>query len=286
MKMARALFYSGLRSLPLVKRGKVRDIYRISDELLIIVATDRLSAFDVVLPTPIPGKGEVLTSLSNFWFGRTRHIIANHLTDAAPEDFLAEPAELEQAVGRAVVVRAVTPLPLEAVVRGYLAGSGWQEYRKTRTVCGIRLADGLSLAPSTKAEVGEHDQNIGFAEAEDLIGGDLAHRVREISLRVYREAAQHALASGVIIADTKLEFGVDDRGELLLIDELVTPDSSRFWPIEGHVTGRNPPSFDKQFVRDYLEGIHWDKRPPAPELPPEVAAKTAEKYREALVRLT
>ena len=293
--MDKPLFSSTLPTLPLVKRGKVRDIYHISEEFLLIVATDRLSAFDVILPTPIPGKGRVLTRLSSFWFGRTRHIIENHLTDAGPEEFLVEAAELEQTAERAVVVRSVKPLPIEAIVRGHLAGSGWQEYRKTSTVSGIRLPDGLSLAeklpepiftPSTKAEIGEHDQSISFEEAEGLIGRDLAQRVREISLRIFHEAAQHATAAGIIIADTKLEFGLDDCGELILIDELFTPDSSRFWPMESHVIGRNSPSFDKQFVRDYLEEIHWNKRPPAPELPPEVAARTAEKYHEALVRLT
>ena len=293
--MDKLLFSSRLQALPAVKRGKVRDIYRVGDEFLLIVATDRLSAFDVILPTPIPGKGRVLTSLSSFWFGRTRHIIENHLTDVVPEEFLVEPADLEQTAERAVVVKAVKPLPIEAIVRGYLAGSGWQEYQLTRTVCGIRLPDDLQLAeklpepiftPSTKADIGEHDRNISLEEAEGIIGKDLADRVRSVSLEIFREATRHADAAGIIIADTKLEFGVDDGGELILIDELLTPDSSRFWPMDEYATGRNPPSFDKQFVRDYLEEIRWDKRPPAPELPPEVAAKTAEKYREALVRLT
>ncbi len=293
--MDKLLFSSRLQALPVVKRGKVRDIYRVDDDFLLIVATDRLSAFDVVLPTPIPDKGRVLTSLSNFWFGRTRHIIENHLTDAVPEEFLVEPADLEQTANRAVVVKAVKPLPIEAIVRGYLAGSGWQEYQSTRTVCGIRLPDDLQLAeklpepiftPSTKADIGEHDRNISLEEAEGIIGKDLAARVRSISLEIFREATRHAEAAGIIIADTKMEFGVDDDGELILIDELLTPDSSRFWPMDEYATGRNPPSFDKQFVRDYLEEIRWDKRPPAPELPPEVAAKTAEKDREALVRLT
>jgi phosphoribosylaminoimidazole-succinocarboxamide synthase len=293
--MDKLLFSSRLQALPAVKRGKVRDIYRIGDEFLLIVATDRLSAFDVILPTPIPGKGRVLTSLSNFWFGRTKHIIENHLTDFVPEEFLVEPADLEQTAKRAVVVKAVKPLPIEAIVRGYLAGSGWQEYQLTRTICGIRLPDDLQLAeklpepiftPSTKADIGEHDRNISPEEAEGIIGKDLADRVRNVSLEIFREATRHADAAGIIIADTKMEFGVDDGGELILIDELLTPDSSRFWPMDEYATGRNPPSFDKQFVRDYLEEIRWDKRPPAPELPPEVAAKTAEKYREALVRLT
>lgn len=293
--MDKLLFSSRLQALPAIKRGKVRDIYRVGDEFLLIVATDRLSAFDVILPTPIPGKGRVLTSLSSFWFGRTRHIIENHLTDVVPEEFLVEPADLEQTAERAVVVKAVKPLPIEAIVRGYLAGSGWREYQLTRTVCGIRLPDDLQLAeklpepiftPSTKADIGEHDRNIRLEEAEGIIGKDLADRVRSVSLEIFREATRHADAAGIIIADTKLEFGVDDGGELILIDELLTPDSSRFWPMDEYATGRNPPSFDKQFVRDYLEEIRWDKRPPAPELPPEVAAKTAEKYREALVRLT
>lgn len=293
--MDKLLFSSRLQALPAVKRGKVRDIYRVGDEFLLIVATDRLSAFDVILPTPIPGKGRVLTSLSSFWFGRTRHIVENHLTDVVPEEFLVEPADLEQTAKRAVVVKAVKPLPIEAIVRGYLAGSGWREYQLTRTVCGIRLPDDLQLAeklpepiftPSTKADIGEHDRNISLEEAEGIIGKDLADRVRSVSLEIFREATRHADAAGIIIADTKLEFGVDDGGELILIDELLTPDSSRFWPMDEYATGRNPPSFDKQFVRDYLEEIRWDKRPPAPELPSEVAAKTAEKYREALVRLT
>ena len=293
--MDKLLFSSRLQALPTVKRGKVRDIYRVDDEFLLIVATDRLSAFDVILPTPILGKGRVLTSLSNFWFGKTRHIIENHLTDIVPEDVLVEPADLEQTARRAVVVKAVKPLPIEAIVRGYLAGSGWQEYQLTRTVCGIRLPDDLQLAeklpepiftPSTKADIGEHDRNISLAETEDMIGKVLADRVRSISLEIFREATRHADAAGIIIADTKLEFGLDDGGELILIDELLTPDSSRFWPTDEYVMGRNPSSFDKQFVRDYLEEIRWDKRPPAPELPSEVAAKTAEKYHEALVRLT
>ena len=293
--MHEPLFQSSLKTVPLVKRGKVRDVYGVGEGLLLIVATDRLSAFDVVLPTPIPDKGRVLTALSNFWFARTRHIVPNHLTGRPPGEFIDDPADLAQTEGRAVVVKAVEPLPIEAIVRGHIAGSGWKEYQRSRTICGIPLPEGLRQAeelpepiftPSTKAEVGAHDENIGFAEAEGLIGTELAHRVREASLEIFREAVRHAAGAGIIIADTKMEFGLDADGELILIDELLTPDSSRFWPMEGYATGQSPPSYDKQFVRDYLEEIGWDKRPPVPELPPAVAAKTAEKYHEALARLT
>ena len=292
--MTSALFQSDIKSLTLLNRGKVRDIYDIDDELMLIVTTDRLSAFDVVLPTPIEGKGEVLTSVSNFWFDRLRHILPNHLTGIAAEAVVA-PEERKQVKGRSIVVKKLKPLPIEAIVRGYLAGSGWKEYQKTGSVCGIPLPAGLREAdrlpqpiftPSTKAEVGAHDENISFARAEELLGKDLAAKVRDIAIALYREAAEYALTRGIIIADTKFEFGLDKANKLYLIDEALTPDSSRFWPSDQYAPGSNPPSFDKQYVRDWLESIQWNKRPPGPELPADVAAKTAEKYREALTRLT
>ena len=292
--MTSALFQSDIKSLTLLNRGKVRDIYDIDDELMLIVTTDRLSAFDVVLPTPIEGKGEVLTSVSNFWFDRLRHILPNHLTGIAAEAVVA-PEERKQVKGRSIVVKKLKPLPIEAIVRGYLVGSGWKEYQKTGSVCGIPLPAGLREAdrlpqpiftPSTKAEVGAHDENISFARAEELLGKDLAAKVRDIAIALYREAAEYALTRGIIIADTKFEFGLDKANKLYLIDEALTPDSSRFWPSDQYAPGSNPPSFDKQYVRDWLESIQWNKRPPGPELPADVAAKTAEKYREALTRLT
>ncbi len=293
--MPDVLFESNLQSLPLLHRGKVRDIYAVGDTHMLIVTTDRLSAFDVVLPTPIPGKGAVLTALSNFWFGRTRHILPNHLADRPLAEVLPDAAERRAIEDRAVVVRKLKALPVEAIVRGYLVGSGWKEYRQAGTVCGIRLPAGLREAdrlpepiftPSTKAAVGEHDQNISFATAGELLGADIAERVRTAAVTLYKEAADYALKRGIIIADTKFEFGLDSDGRLTLIDEALTPDSSRFWPVDQYRPGANPPSFDKQYVRDYLESLGWNKKPPAPALPPEVAAKTAEKYREALVRLT
>ncbi len=293
--MPDVLFESNLQSLPLLHRGKVRDIYAVGDAHMLIVTTDRLSAFDVVLPTPIPGKGAVLTALSNFWFGRTRHILPNHLADRPLAEVLPDAAERRAIEDRAVVVRKLKALPVEAIVRGYLVGSGWKEYRQAGTVCGIRLPAGLREAdrlpepiftPSTKAAVGEHDQNISFATAGELLGADIAERVRTAAVTLYKEAADYALKRGIIIADTKFEFGLDSDGRLTLIDEALTPDSSRFWPVDQYRPGANPPSFDKQYVRDYLESLGWNKKPPAPALPPEVAAKTAEKYREALVRLT
>ncbi len=293
--MPDVLFESNLQSLPLLHRGKVRDIYAVGDTHMLIVTTDRLSAFDVVLPTPIPGKGAVLTALSNFWFGRTRHILPNHLADRPLAEVLPDAAERRAIEDRAVVVRKLKALPVEAIVRGYLVGSGWKEYRQAGTVCGIRLPAGLREAdrlpepiftPSTKAAVGEHDQNISFATAGELLGVDIAERVRTAAVTLYKEAADYALKRGIIIADTKFEFGLDSDGRLTLIDEALTPDSSRFWPVDQYRPGANPPSFDKQYVRDYLESLGWNKKPPAPALPPEVAAKTAEKYREALVRLT
>lgn len=290
-----ALFESNIKSLPLNRRGKVREIYGISDAYLLMVASDRISAFDVVLPTPIPGKGRVLTALSSFWFNKTRYIVPNHLADVPLQDVVPDPVEHGQLEGRAMVVRKVKPLPLEAIVRGYLIGSGWRDYQKTGAVCGIRLPSGLRQAdklpeaiftPSTKAEVGDHDINISFEGTVELIGKDLAGQVSELSLRLYTEAASHALERGIIIADTKFEFGVDDQGQLLLIDEIFTPDSSRFWPANTYEPGVSPSSFDKQFVRDYLETLDWDKKAPGPVLPSDVVARTVEKYNEALERLT
>ncbi|MDX9768447.1 MAG: phosphoribosylaminoimidazolesuccinocarboxamide synthase, partial [Ectothiorhodospiraceae bacterium] len=256
---------------------------------------DRLSAFDVILPTPIPGKGEMLTRISNFWFERLAHVVPNHLAGIALEDVIPDAAERAPLVGRAVVVRRLKALPVEAIVRGYLIGSGWKDYQATGHVCGIELPHGLRLAerlaepiytPSTKAAVGTHDENVSFAETERTLGADVAAQVRDVSLQLYREAAEYAATRGILIADTKFEFGLDDAGRLHLIDEVLTPDSSRFWPADAWVPGHNPPSFDKQYVRDWLETLDWDKKAPGPQLPPEVVEKTAEKYREALRRLT
>ena len=293
--MNETLFESDLKNLRRRHRGKVRDIYDVDERHLLIVTTDRLSAFDVVLPTPIPGKGAVLTALSNFWFARTRHLVPNHLADIPLDKVLKDPGERKQVKGRAVVVRKLKALPVEAVVRGYLVGSGWKEYRKSGTVCGIPLPAGLREAdklpepiftPSTKAEVGQHDENISFEKAAESLGPALAEKVRDASLAIYKECAAYALTRGILIADTKFEFGLDESGTLTLIDEALTPDSSRFWPADAYRPGANPPSFDKQYVRDWLESVGWNKKPPGPELPPEVVAKTVEKYREALRRLT
>ena len=293
--MSDTLFQSDIRSLKLRHCGKVRDIYDIDDRHMLIVTTDRLSAFDVVLNDPIPGKGALLTAMSNFWFNRTRHIIPNQLADIPLEQVLKDPAERRQVEGRAVVVRKLKALPVEAIVRGYIVGSGWKEYKTSGTVCGIKLPAGLKEAdrlaepiftPSTKAAVGEHDENISFEKAVEILGRDIAERVRNATLAVYKDCAQYALTRGIIIADTKLEFGLDEKGTLTLIDEVLTPDSSRFWPADSYQPGANPPSFDKQYVRDWLEASGWNKKPPAPKLPAEVIAKTAEKYREALKRLT
>jgi len=288
------LFQSEIHSLPLLHRGKVRDIYEVDSDRMLMVTTDRLSAFDVVLPTPIPGKGAVLTAVSNFWFGRTREMIANHLLAAPLASVLPDTAECAQVQGRAVLVRRLKALPVEAIVRGYLVGSGWKDYQATGAVCGIPLPPGLRQAeklpepiftPSTKAEVGQHDENISFERAAELLGRDLALRVRDVSLAIYRAATAYAESCGIIIADTKFEFGLDESGELVLIDEVLTPDSSRFWPADRYAVGGSPPSFDKQYVRDYLESIAWNKRPPTPALPADVIARTAEKYREAQRRL-
>ncbi len=285
---------SSLTSLKFLHRGKVRDLYEIDAQRLLIVQTDRLSAFDVILPTPVPGKGEVLTALSRFWFERLAHVIPNHMLDEDPARFVSA-AEREQVAGRAMVARRLQPLPIEAIVRGYVAGSGWKDYRKTGAICGIALPAGLQEAdrlpsaiftPSTKAPAGTHDENIDFAQAQRLLGADRAAQVRDAALRLYSEAADFARGRGIIIADTKFEFGTDEGGALYLIDEALTPDSSRFWPADRYRPGSSPPSFDKQFVRDWLEAQHWDKRPPAPTLPEDVLAHTADKYREALRLLT
>jgi phosphoribosylaminoimidazole-succinocarboxamide synthase len=289
------LYESRLAGLTLINRGKVRDIYRVDAAHILIVASDRLSAFDVVLPQPIPGKGEVLTRVSNFWFARTRAIIPNHLAELRVDQVVTDPAERAQLRDRAVVVRRLEPLPVEAIVRGYIIGSGWKDYQRTGAVCGIPLPPGLQQAdrlpepiftPSTKAAAGAHDENIDFARAARLLGHALAEQVREVSLRIYSECAAYARERGIIIADTKMEFGVDDAGRLHLIDELLTPDSSRFWPADQYRPGISPPSFDKQFVRDYLETLDWDKTPPGPELPQAIIERTAAKYREAEERLT
>jgi phosphoribosylaminoimidazole-succinocarboxamide synthase len=289
-----ALFESRITGLPLVHRGKVRDNYAIGEDRLLIVASDRLSAFDVVLPDPIPGKGRVLTAISNFWFARTAGIVANHLTGEPLARHVADAAELAALEGRAVVVRRLTPLPVEAVVRGYLIGSGWKDYQQGGAVCGIRLPPGLALAarlpapiftPATKAAAGSHDENIDFGQMADTIGAERARRVRELALALYAHAAEYASSRGILIADTKFEFGLDAAGEIVLMDEALTPDSSRFWPADSYREGISPPSFDKQYVRDYLETLDWDKRAPGPKLPAEVIAKTVEKYREAERRL-
>lgn len=284
-----------LRALQKIHEGKVRDIYAIDDQSMLIVTTDRLSAFDVVLPDPIPDKGRVLNTISNFWFERTRHIVPNHLTGKPLSSAVSDPDELALLEGRSMIVRRLKALPIEAVVRGYLIGSGWKDYQRTGRVCGIELPEDLKLAsrlpqpiftPATKAAVGAHDENIPFNVMEDLVGAPLAARVREIAVALYQLAAEHALARGIIIADTKFEFGVDEGGAIVLIDEVLTPDSSRFWPADTYQPGVSPPSFDKQYVRDYLESLGWDKKPPAPKLPADVIARTSNTYREALQRLT
>jgi phosphoribosylaminoimidazole-succinocarboxamide synthase len=289
------VFRTSLRGLERLHEGKVRDIYSAGADALLIVTTDRLSAFDVVLPQPIPGKGRVLNEISNFWFARTRHIVPNHLTDRSVDELVSDPAERTALQGRSVIVRRLQALPLEAVVRGYLIGSGWKDYQKTGSVCGVSLPPDLPLAtrlpaplftPATKAAAGQHDENIPFAEVEKLVGASLAARVRDTALALYQFAAAHAIARGIIIADTKFEFGVDESGTLTLIDEALSPDSSRFWPADTYRPGTSPPSFDKQFVRDYLETLDWNKKAPGPNLPAQIIAKTSEKYREALSRLT
>ncbi len=292
--MIAALLQSDIKSLPFLHRGKVRDLYAVGDDKLLVVQTDRLSAFDVILPDPIPGKGEVLTTLSNFWFNKLQHVIPNHLTGITPESVVAGASEQAQVKGRAFVTKKLKPLPIEAIVRGYLVGSGWKDYQKTGKVCGIALPAGLREAeklpeplftPSTKAAVGDHDENISFAQTIELLGEARAKEARDATLALYVEAANYAATKGIIIADTKFEFGVDDAGKLYLIDEALTPDSSRFWPADQYRVGSNPPSFDKQFVRDWLESSGWNKRAPVPRIPQDVLQKTADKYREALVKL-
>jgi phosphoribosylaminoimidazole-succinocarboxamide synthase len=288
------LFESNLKSLKFLHRGKVRDIYAVGDDKLLVIQSDRLSAFDVILPDPIPGKGEVLTAMSNYWFKRLGHVIPNHLTGIAPDTVVAAD-ERAQVAGRAMVVRKFTPLMIEAVVRGYIIGSGWKDYQKTGMVCGIKLPPGLKEAqklpeviftPATKAPAGQHDENISYEEAAKIVGADLAAQVKKISIQLYSEAADYARSKGIIIADTKFEFGVDQAGKLFLIDEILTPDSSRFWPAAEYRTGISPPSFDKQIVRNWLETQPWDKKHPAPRLPAEVLANTSAKYREVLRLLT
>ena len=280
-----------LKNLELVAKGKVRDIYAVDSDHLLIVTTDRMSAFDVVLPNPIPGKGEVLTQLSEFWFEKTQSIVSNHMTDDLElVDLLDSPDQLDYFSKRSMIVKRLNPLPIEAVVRGYLIGSGWKDYQATGSVCGIELEEGLQMAqklpepiytPATKAEVGEHDENISYEKTVDLIGEELAHRVRQIAIDIYNFGVNHAREKGIIIADTKFEFGLDGDGELYLIDEVLTPDSSRFWAIENYELGSSPPSFDKQYLRDYLETLDWDKTAPGPDLPQEVIDNTASKYKNA-----
>ncbi len=301
--MNQALHTSSLTSLPLLARGKVRDNYAVGTDRILMVASDRLSAFDVIMGEPIPGKGELLTQMALFWFGKLGHLCPNHLTGDAPETVVT-PAEVPQVQGRSMLVKRLKPIPVEAVVRGYLAGSGWKEYQDSQSVCGVKLPAGLTNAarlpepiytPAAKAAVGEHDENITYERTVEMIGPELAAKIRDISIAIYKEAAAIALKKGLIIADTKFEFGLDPQGQLVLMDEVLTPDSSRYWPVEGYEEaakrGDNPPSYDKQFVRDWLEQVRingkpWDKTPPAPRLPQDVIQKTAAKYREALERLT
>lgn len=292
--MSQPLLKTNIKSLKLIHQGKVRDIYAIDDATMLLVSTDRLSAFDVILPTGIANKGAMLTQMANFWFEKLKHIVPNHLTNIAPESVVAED-EQAQVAGRAVVVKKLKALPIEAIVRGYLVGSGWKEYKQTGTVCDIKLPAGLQEAaklpaplftPSSKAAVGEHDENICIAQVEALIGKDLAAQVAKVAIELYSEAAQYALTKGIIIADTKFEFGLDNNGTLHVMDEVLTPDSSRFWPADTYQIGSSPPSYDKQYVRDWLESIHWNKTPPAPTLPDDVAQHTSEKYMEAYERLT
>lgn len=295
MTSSATLFESSVPDLALIGRGKVRDIYSVDDAHLLIVTTDRLSAYDVILPDPVPFKGEVLTQISNFWFDMMSDLIPSHLTDLTL-DSLIDDAELRAILEkRAIIVRRFEPLPIEAVVRGYLIGSGWRDYERSGQICGIELPPGLEQAeqlpevmftPATKADAGDHDENISFADVEDLIGSDLAERVRDVSIAIYERAAKYALEHGIIIADTKFEFGLDENGLLHIIDEALTPDSSRFWPQSDYRTGISPPSFDKQFVRDYLDTLDWDKTAPGPSLPAEIVQQTSEKYREAYSLLT
>lgn len=292
--MQEPLHQSSLSSLPLLARGKVRDMYAVGEDKLLIVASDRISAFDVILDDPIPGKGAVLTQMTEFWLNKLAHIIPNHTTGVNPVDVVA-PEERAQVEGRSMVVKRLKPIMVEAVARGYLIGSGWKDYQATGAVCGITLPAGLKQAaklphvlftPAAKAEMGSHDENVDFAHVVKEVGQELAEQIRDVTLRLYTEAANYAASRGILIADTKFEFGLDDQGQLHLMDEVLTPDSSRFWPADSYAEGISPPSYDKQFVRDWLETQVWDKTPPAPRLPAEVAERTADKYREALERLT
>jgi phosphoribosylaminoimidazole-succinocarboxamide synthase len=288
------MYQSEITSLPLVARGKVRDIYAVGTDKLLLVTSDRLSAYDVILPTPIPHKGEILVSLANFWFGKLAHVVPNQLTGIDPETVVA-PNERDQVRGRAIVVKRYKVLPVEAVVRGYLEGSGWSEYQQSQSVCGVKLPPGLQRAsklpepiftPATKAEAGEHDENIDFATTEKIIGAARAAEVRDTAIQLYKTAADYALTRGIIIADTKFEFGVDDAGQLHLIDEVLTPDSSRFWPLDTYKVGSSPESFDKQYIRNWLDSMGFNRKPPAPDVPADIAQRTSDKYREALDRLT
>ena len=293
--MSDSLHTSQISNLKRLHTGKVRDIYEIDDEHMLIITTDRISAFDVVMPTPIPDKGKILNQVTRFWLNKLQHIIPNHLADIPLEDIISDEAERKSVENHAMVVKRLRALPVEAIVRGYIIGSGWKDYQQSGAICGIELPAGLQLAdklpqpiytPSSKAAVGEHDENIDYASTEKLLGAELAQQVKDVSLRLYQEAADYALQRGIIIADTKFEFGVDKDNQLVLIDEVLTPDSSRFWPADQYQPGSSPVSFDKQFVRDYLETLSWNKTAPGPELPEAIVQKTAEKYREALTRLT
>ncbi len=289
-----ALMKTNIKSLPFLHRGKVRDIYAVGDDKMLVIQTDRLSAFDVIMEDPIPNKGQILTAMSNFWFRKFGKLMPNHMTDIDPESVVA-PEERDQVKGRAFVVKKFKPLPIEAIVRGYIVGTGWKDYQKTGAICGIKLPEGLKEAqklpevlftPSTKAAVGEHDQNISFEEMKKMVGNDIAEKVRDLAITLYKEASSFASTKGILIADTKFEFGIDENRNVYLIDEILTPDSSRFWPAISYKEGMSPPSFDKQYVRDWLESQPWNKKAPAPRLPEEVARKTAEKYNEALRLLT
>jgi len=289
------VFESSIKSLKFLHRGKVRDIYAVGEDKLLVIQSDRLSAFDVILDDPIPGKGSVLTAMSDFWFRKLGHLVPNHTTDIDPESVVSGEDERAQVRGRAMVVKKYTPLTIEAIVRGYIIGSGWKDYQQSGSLCGIKLPAGLKEAqklpqtiftPSTKAQIGQHDENISFEQAEQAVGSDVARQVREAAIMIYTQAAEFAATRGIIIADTKFEFGTDAEGKVYLIDEILTPDSSRFWPVSQYQIGMSPPSFDKQFVRDWLERQPWNKKAPAPRLPAEIIAKTAEKYREALRLLT
>lgn len=295
MSESAALFESNIVELPLIARGKVRDIFSIDDEHLLMVATDRLSAYDVVLPDPVPGKGKILTQISNFWFAMMEDVVPNHLTGRELHSVINDKSILQTHEGRSIISKRLQPLPIEAVVRGYLIGSGWRDYQQSGRVCGIQLPAGLQQAeklaetlftPATKAAAGDHDENISYAQTVELIGKELTATVRDASIRIYERAARYALGRGIIIADTKFEFGLDERGKLFIIDEILTPDSSRFWPSSKYRTGISPPSFDKQFVRDYLDTLDWDKTSPGPNLPASVINRTADKYREAMEILT